>query len=94
MTLDLRGLNPAPVTPFTEDGDVDYDAIVHSVPHWLARIFEFVDEPFDTLYASSVHVDSVNKADGMSNRTRRMVDEICMPTYRQCLAYADGGAVG
>ena len=27
MTLDLRGLNPAPVTPFTTDGDIDFDAI-------------------------------------------------------------------
>ncbi len=26
-TIDLRGLNPAPVTPFTLDGDVDYAAI-------------------------------------------------------------------
>ena len=25
--LDLRGLNPAPVTPFTRDGAVDYPAI-------------------------------------------------------------------
>ena len=25
--LDLRGLNPAPVTPFTVDGDVDYAAL-------------------------------------------------------------------
>ena len=25
--LDLRGLNPAPVTPFTSDGDVDYAAL-------------------------------------------------------------------
>ena len=23
MALDLRGLNPAPVTPFTTDGDID-----------------------------------------------------------------------
>ena len=26
-TLDLRGLNPAPVTPFTADGDVDHAAM-------------------------------------------------------------------
>src|SRR5688572_14087261 len=37
MTLDLRGLNPAPVTPFTEDGDVDYDAI-QRLGSWLGSI--------------------------------------------------------
>ena len=28
MALDLRGLNPAPVTPFTTDGDIDWLALV------------------------------------------------------------------
>ena len=27
QALDMRGLNPAPVTPFTRDGAVDYPAI-------------------------------------------------------------------
>ncbi|OYO17928.1 dihydrodipicolinate synthase family protein [Enemella evansiae] len=34
MTLDLRGLVPAPVTPFTRDGEVDFDAI-HRLGGWL-----------------------------------------------------------
>ena len=37
MVLDLRGLNPAPVTPFTEDGDVDYAAI-QRLGSWLGSI--------------------------------------------------------
>src|SRR5690606_21383020 len=37
MTLDLRGLNPAPVTPFTEDGAVDFDAI-QRLGSWLGSI--------------------------------------------------------
>lgn len=37
MTLDLRGLNPAPVTPFTADGEVDYDAI-QRLGSWLGSI--------------------------------------------------------
>ena len=37
MTLDLRGLNPAPVTPFTEDGDIDFDAI-QRLGSWLGSI--------------------------------------------------------
>src|SRR6476660_10323342 len=37
MTLDLRGLNPAPVTPFTPDGDVDHVAMA-GLGKWLAGI--------------------------------------------------------
>ncbi|KXT09760.1 hypothetical protein AC579_9319 [Pseudocercospora musae] len=35
--MDLRGLTPAPVTPFTEDGQVDYDAI-QRLGSWLGGI--------------------------------------------------------
>jgi len=36
-TLDLRGLNPAPVTAFTTDGAVDHEANAH-VARWLASV--------------------------------------------------------
>ena len=36
-SLDLRGLNPAPVTPFTRDGAVDHDAIKR-LGSWLGSI--------------------------------------------------------
>ncbi|KAF3078583.1 hypothetical protein TWF569_010372 [Orbilia oligospora] len=35
--MDLRGLTPAPVTPFTRDGKVDYDAI-QRLGSWLGSI--------------------------------------------------------
>ena len=37
MTLDLRGLTPAPVTPFTTDLEVDHDAVA-SLTRWLASV--------------------------------------------------------
>ncbi|WP_041658164.1 dihydrodipicolinate synthase family protein [Azoarcus sp. KH32C] len=37
MDIDLRGLNPAPVTPFTRDGAVDY-AACKKLGAWLASI--------------------------------------------------------
>jgi 4-hydroxy-tetrahydrodipicolinate synthase len=37
MTLDLRGLVPAPVTPFTPDLEVDHDAVA-SLTRWLSSI--------------------------------------------------------
>lgn len=36
-TLDLRGLNPAPITPFTRDGAVDYPAI-QRLGQWLGSV--------------------------------------------------------
>ncbi|MBY4207179.1 dihydrodipicolinate synthase family protein [Rhodococcus fascians] len=36
-SLDLRGLSPAPITPFTRDGEVDYDAI-QRVGSWLGSV--------------------------------------------------------
>jgi 4-hydroxy-tetrahydrodipicolinate synthase len=37
QALDLRGLVPAPVTPFTREGAVDYDAIMR-IGKWLGSI--------------------------------------------------------
>lgn len=37
MSIDLRGLTPAPVTPFTRDGEVDYAAI-KKLGAWLGGI--------------------------------------------------------
>lgn len=37
MSLDLRGLTPAPVTPFTSDGEIDY-AGIKKVGAWLGGI--------------------------------------------------------
>lgn len=37
MSLDLRGLTPAPVTPFTRDGEIDYEGI-KKVGAWLGGI--------------------------------------------------------
>jgi len=37
ISIDLRGLNPAPVTPFTKDGGIDYPAI-RRLGAWLASI--------------------------------------------------------
>ena len=62
---------------------VDYDATVQSPAKSLTRIFAIIGEPFDPIYASSVHLGSVHKADRMSERMRQMIDQICLPTYRR-----------
>ena len=35
--FDMRGLNPAPITPFTRDGAVDYPAI-QRLGRWLSSV--------------------------------------------------------
>ena len=37
MPIDMRGINPAPVTPFTPDGEVDY-ATIKRLGSWLGSI--------------------------------------------------------
>lgn len=37
INIDLKGINPAPVTPFNRDGSVDYAAIKH-IGAWLGSI--------------------------------------------------------
>lgn len=37
IDIDLRGLTPAPVTPFTREGQVDFDAI-QRLGSWLGSI--------------------------------------------------------
>ncbi len=37
INIDLRGLTPAPVTPFTREGQVDFDAI-QRLGSWLGSI--------------------------------------------------------
>lgn len=37
VNLDLKGLVPAPVTPFTQDGQIDFEAI-HRLGSWLSSI--------------------------------------------------------
>jgi hypothetical protein len=73
---------------------VDYDATVRSTTQWLTSVFAVIGEPFDPQYASSVHSASVHKADRMSHRVRRMIEQICLPTYRECLALVTGGNKG
>jgi hypothetical protein len=73
---------------------VDYDETVRSAVHFLKRTFAFIGEPFDPLYASSVQLSSVHKADRISERMRKMIDDMCLQTYLECLDLASSGTCG
>jgi hypothetical protein len=63
----------------------DYDRMVSSPRVWLTAIFRFIGEPFRDAYGSMVRGDSIKKANALSPDTRRFIQEICEPAYRQCL---------
>jgi hypothetical protein len=64
---------------------VDYDHLITSPLECLPRIFAFVEAPYDVERARQLRADSVNKADRLSASARRLIEQIALPTYRECL---------
>ena len=64
---------------------IEYDEVVQQPAAWLPRIFEFIGEPYDPVYAAAVRSDSVGKANRLPERTRAQLEQLAMPTYRECL---------
>lgn len=73
---------------------VDYDRLVAAPDEWLPRVFAFADAPYDPAYARLVRNSSVSKADGLSSRARRKVEQYAWPAYRECIALASAGGAG
>jgi len=73
---------------------VDYDLLVKSPEHWLPRIFAFAGAPYDATYAQLVRRAPANKASRLSTRARRLVEQLALPTYRDCLKFAAGHHIG
>jgi hypothetical protein len=65
---------------------VDYDALVDFPYDWLARIFAFIDEPYDPGYAHGVSQASMRKASRLSKNAKAIIAANAEGTYRQCLA--------
>jgi len=73
---------------------VDYDLLVKAPEHWLPRIFDFAGAPYDLSYAQLVRHAPANKARRLSLRARRLVEQLALPTYRDCLKFAAGHHTG
>jgi hypothetical protein len=67
---------------------LEYDALVRDPARCLRRVFEFIEEPYQDVYASVVHRDSIRKADRLSPRVTRVIEAYAMPTYKECVALA------
>jgi hypothetical protein len=73
---------------------VDYDVLVKAPEYWLPRIFEFAGAPYDAGYAQRIRSAPANKARRLSVRARRLIDQLALPTYRDCLKFAAGEHAG
>ncbi len=67
---------------------VDYDTLILSPDEWLPRIFQFADAPYEAARARSVRSNPAKKADRLSSRERRQIEQLTWPTYRACVALA------
>jgi Sulfotransferase domain len=73
---------------------IDYDLLIASPEVWLPRIFEFAGAEYQAGYAQLVRREPAHKAQRMSVRARRMVDQLALPTYRECISMAAGHGAG
>ena len=73
---------------------VEYDALVRTPGKELRRVFDFIGEPYDDSYASAVRTDSIRRADRLSVRVRRLIEEYAVPAYQDCLVLASGDPRG
>jgi hypothetical protein len=73
---------------------VEYDEVVRDPGAWLPRVFDFIGEPYDPAYARAVRSNSIRKAQRMSERTRRHIEEVAMPTYHECLRLREATVAG
>ena len=62
---------------------VDYDELVLDKYHALHRLYEFIGEPWQPGYADALHADSLHKAERIGPAQRALIEELCLPVYRQ-----------
>ncbi len=67
---------------------LDYDSLVVDPPTELRRVFEFTGTTWHASASRFVSRDSLSKADGLAPRARQLIEELALPTYRECLALA------
>jgi hypothetical protein len=62
---------------------VEYDALVAAPAELLPRIFAFARTPYVASMADSIRRDSAKKADRLSSSSRKLIEALALPSYRQ-----------
>ncbi len=68
---------------------VDYDDLVRRKELMLPAIYAFVRLPYDPRYAERIHARSLRKIQGLSERERSTIRELCEPLYAQARSLCD-----
>jgi hypothetical protein len=67
---------------------IDYDTLIASPDKWLPYIFRFVNAPYDSACGRRVQSDPAKKANRLSSRERRQIEQLTWAAYRACVALA------
>ena len=62
---------------------IDYDDLVANKKMVLPWIYEFIALPFDHKYLANIHSKSLKKKDKLSGKALSVIEETCMPVYRE-----------
>jgi hypothetical protein len=65
---------------------VDYDDIVQRKDDWLPKIYRFIQHPYHRAYSDGIHQRSVKKAERLSAKERKTIEQLCLPVYQEARA--------
>jgi hypothetical protein len=65
---------------------VDYEHLVASKDKVLPKIYDFINLRYDTSYAARINTHSLDKANRLSKKQRKMIDRLCLPVCEQVTA--------
>jgi hypothetical protein len=71
---------------------LDYDCLVADPGTELRRVFNFTGTTWNPSASHFVRRDSLSKADRLAPRARQLIEELAVPTYRECLVLASPSA--
>ncbi len=70
-------------------GVVEYDELVKSKHAVLPLIYDYIGLKYDPGYAEVIYSISLSKKDRLSKREARIIQDVCMPLYRQAADLVD-----
>ena len=67
---------------------IDYDDLIMKKEQVLPYIFHFVGLEFSDKYSAMIHGKGISRASGLSLKQKKVIKNVCMPTYKKARAFA------
>jgi hypothetical protein len=64
---------------------VDYDELVLNKESILPKIYQFIDLPYNPVYHSKIHQDSIQKKSRLTDKEIRIIRHMAQPIYEKAL---------